>query len=71
MTHSTDVNTYYRWWLQIADYKAPNFEAGGAMQQGMYVPKPELWEKLYDPLYVMLRAMYKKDFQASMDRYTA
>ena len=26
---------------QVADYKAPNFEAGGTMQQGMYVPKGE------------------------------
>ena len=24
---------------QVADYKAPNFEAGGHMQQGMYMPK--------------------------------
>ena len=25
--------------LKVADYKAPNFEASGSMQQGMYVPK--------------------------------
>ena len=25
--------------LQTADYIPPNFEAGGAMQQGTYVPK--------------------------------
>ena len=55
---------------QVADYKAPNFEAGGAMQQGMYVPKGFIWETGYDPLYVALRAMHRKDFQQSMDRYT-
>lgn len=24
---------------EVADYKAPNFESGGNMQQGMYIPK--------------------------------
>ncbi|KAI0233528.1 E3 ubiquitin-protein ligase UBR3 [Lamellibrachia satsuma] len=55
---------------EVADYKAPNFEAGGAMQQGMYVPKGDIWVSSYNPLHVLLRAMYRKDFQASMDRYT-
>lgn len=27
---------------KVADYKAPNFEAGGTMQQGMYMPKGEI-----------------------------
>ena len=33
--------------LQIADYKAPNFEAGGTMQQGMYIPKGNIMERLH------------------------
>ena len=24
---------------EISDYRAPNFEVGGTMQQGMYIPK--------------------------------
>ena len=57
---------------EVAEYRAPNFEVGGgSMQQGMYVPKVSVWERDYDPIYVLLRAMYRRDFQASMDRYTA
>ncbi len=66
-------NTYngqYKWLFQVSDYKAPNFEAGGTMQQGMYVPKGFIWEADFDPLYVALRAMHRRDFQQSMDRYT-
>ena len=40
------------------------------MLQGTYVPKGNIWESDYDPLYVLLRVMYRRDFQASMDRYT-
>ena len=30
----------------------------------------DIWVSSYNPLHVLLRAMYRKDFQASMDRYT-
>ncbi|XP_074659002.1 E3 ubiquitin-protein ligase UBR3-like [Tubulanus polymorphus] len=56
---------------QIGDYKAPNFEAGGGtMQQGMYVPKELVWNEDFDPMYVSLRAVHRRDFQSAMDRYT-
>ncbi|XP_065200275.1 E3 ubiquitin-protein ligase Ubr3-like isoform X2 [Planococcus citri] len=55
---------------QVADYKAPIFEASGNMQQGLYIPKACVWEKLYDPIHVLLRAVQRKDFQNSMDRFT-
>ncbi|XP_070564707.1 E3 ubiquitin-protein ligase UBR3-like [Ptychodera flava] len=55
---------------QVSDYKEPVFEAGG-MQQGMYTPKSEVWEKHYDPLHSILRAVHKRDIQSAMDRYTA
>jgi E3 ubiquitin-protein ligase UBR3 len=54
----------------IADYKAPNFEAGGGMQQGMYVPKAHVWENDFSPIYTLLRAVHRRDFQSAMDRYT-
>ncbi len=41
------------------------------MQQGMYVPKGLIWQYDFDPMYVSLRAMHRKDFQAAMDRYTS
>lgn len=53
----------------VADYRAPNLEASGNMQQGMYAPKPEVWERRYDPLHVLLRSVHRRDFQTSMDRY--
>ncbi|WAQ93484.1 UBR3-like protein [Mya arenaria] len=54
----------------ISHYKAPMFEPGGGLQQGTYVPKDELWEKEFDPVHVLLRAVYKNDFQSAMDRYS-
>ncbi|XP_017759565.1 PREDICTED: E3 ubiquitin-protein ligase UBR3 isoform X2 [Eufriesea mexicana] len=55
----------------VAVYRAPNLEASGNMQQGMYGPKPRLvWEELFDPLHVLLRAAQKGDFQMAMDRFT-
>ncbi|XP_076232510.1 ubr3 ubiquitin ligase isoform X2 [Calliopsis andreniformis] len=54
----------------IAQYRAPNLEASGNMQQGMYGPKPRVWDELFDPLHVLLRAMHRRDFQISMDRFT-
>ncbi|XP_023241163.1 E3 ubiquitin-protein ligase ubr3-like, partial [Centruroides sculpturatus] len=55
---------------KVADYKAPNFEAGGTMLQGMYMPKPEIWKNEYDPIHVLLRAVHRRDYQSSLDRYS-
>ncbi|KAG7208964.1 hypothetical protein KM043_015133 [Ampulex compressa] len=54
----------------VAQYKAPNLEASGNMQQGMYGPKPRVWDELFDPLHVLLRSCHKRDFQVSMERFT-
>lgn len=67
---SVDFFYLSNFFLKVADYKAPNFEASGSMQQGMYVPKAAVWEQLYDPIYVLLRAVHRRDFQTSMDRFT-
>uniref|UniRef100_A0A3B4FFR7 E3 ubiquitin-protein ligase n=1 Tax=Pundamilia nyererei TaxID=303518 RepID=A0A3B4FFR7_9CICH len=55
----------------VADFKAPVFEPGGSMQQGMYTPKAEVWEKEFDPIMVVLRTVYRRDVQSAMDRYAA
>lgn len=55
---------------ECADYRAPALEASGNMQQGMYVPKASVWENHYDPIHVLLRAVHRRDFQNSIDRYT-
>ncbi|XP_052682389.1 E3 ubiquitin-protein ligase ubr3-like [Crassostrea angulata] len=55
---------------EIADYKAPNLESSGGLQQGTYTPKGFVWEREFDPVHVSLRALYKKDIQTALDRYT-
>uniref|UniRef100_A0A8C1Q4D9 E3 ubiquitin-protein ligase n=1 Tax=Cyprinus carpio TaxID=7962 RepID=A0A8C1Q4D9_CYPCA len=52
----------------VADFKAPVFEPGGSMQQGMYTPKGD---KEFDPIMVILRTVYRRDVQSAMDRYSA
>jgi len=59
----------YRVLSDIASYSEPRFEASGNMQQGMYLPKPFVWEKLYDPIYVLLRAVHRREFQTSIERF--
>ncbi|XP_044253038.1 E3 ubiquitin-protein ligase Ubr3 [Tribolium madens] len=56
---------------ELADYKPPILDpSGGNLQQGMYSAKPHVWENLYDPIHVLLRAVHRRDFHTSMDRYT-
>uniref|UniRef100_A0A672SMC3 E3 ubiquitin-protein ligase n=1 Tax=Sinocyclocheilus grahami TaxID=75366 RepID=A0A672SMC3_SINGR len=52
----------------VADFKAPVFEPGGSMQQGMYTPKGD---NEFDPIMVILRTVYRRDVQSAMDRYAA
>ncbi|XP_045478273.1 E3 ubiquitin-protein ligase Ubr3 isoform X3 [Harmonia axyridis] len=54
----------------LADYRAPSMEATGTLQQGMYMPKAQVWEEFFDPIHILLRAVHRRDFQTSMDRYT-
>ncbi|BFY97084.1 hypothetical protein BsWGS_00124 [Bradybaena similaris] len=55
---------------ELAEYKDPNFESGGGLQQGTYVPKASVWEVDFDPVHVSQRAIYRRDMQSAMDRYT-
>ena len=40
------------------------------LDQGLFIPVPDVWEKYYDPLHVLLRAVHRRDFQTSMDRFS-
>uniref|UniRef100_A0A4W3IXI8 E3 ubiquitin-protein ligase n=1 Tax=Callorhinchus milii TaxID=7868 RepID=A0A4W3IXI8_CALMI len=53
----------------VADFKAPVFEPGGSMQQGMYTPKADVWNQEFDPIMVIHRTVYRRDVQSAMDRY--
>ncbi|XP_022907951.1 E3 ubiquitin-protein ligase Ubr3 [Onthophagus taurus] len=56
---------------EVANYKPPALELCGTMQQGQYSPKSSVWDKHFDPIHVLLRAVHRREFQTSMDRYTA
>ena len=60
---------YYRVLTDVADYNEPRFEASGNMQQGMYLPKSRVWEEAYDPVYALLRAVHRREFQTSLQRF--
>lgn len=55
----------------MAFYSGPRSDASGNMQPGMYTPKPLVWEDLFDPIYVLLRAVHRRDFQTSMERFNS
>lgn len=39
------------------------------LEQGLFIPIDDVWEKFYDPLHVLLRAVHRRDFQNSLDRF--
>lgn len=39
------------------------------LEQGLFMPTADVWERYYDPLHVLLRAVHRRDFQNSMDRF--
>ena len=55
---------------EVAQFREPQFEVGGTMQQGMYLPRAHVWEELFDPLYVLLRSVHRRDFQSAIDRFS-
>ena len=53
----------------VAEYSGPRSDQSGNMQPGMYRPKPHVWEELFDPIYVLLRAVHRREFQTSIERF--
>lgn len=64
--HTKNFETFLK---QLSVYKAPS--AGSEnLEQGLFTPIDEVWEQYYDPLHVLLRAVHRRDFQSSLDRFT-
>lgn len=64
--HTKNFETFLK---QLSVYKAPS--AGSEnLEQGLFTPIDEVWEEYYDPLHVLLRAVHRRDFQSSLDRFT-
>lgn len=55
----------------VAEFKGPTLESGGNLSQGMFYPKSYVWENEFDPLHVLLRAVHRRDYQSSMDRFAS
>ncbi|CAG4991843.1 unnamed protein product [Colias eurytheme] len=55
---------------ELSVYRAPP-RGSEALEQGLFVPRPVVWERYYDPLHVLRRAVHRRDFHASMDRFAA
>ncbi|XP_037934520.1 E3 ubiquitin-protein ligase Ubr3 [Teleopsis dalmanni] len=54
---------------ELSVYKAPS-SGSENLEQGLFTPIDDVWEKYYDPLHVLLRAVHRRDFQSSLDRFT-
>lgn len=37
--------------------------------QGYFFPKNEVWEKEYDPMFILYRYTQRRDFQSSLERF--
>ncbi|XP_017113090.1 E3 ubiquitin-protein ligase Ubr3 isoform X2 [Drosophila elegans] len=64
--HTKNFETFLK---KLSVYKAPS-SGSENLEQGLFTPIDEVWEKHYDPLHVLLRAVHRRDFQSSLDRYT-
>ena len=54
---------------EVAEYSGPRSDQSGNMQPGMYKPRAHVWEELFDPIYVLLRAVHRREFQTSIERF--
>ena len=64
------VDLFDRILQETATYSEPRFDpASGNMSQGHYLPKPFVWQDSYDPIHVLLRAVHRKEFQTSIERF--
>lgn len=54
---------------QLSKYKAPS-SGSENLEQGLFTPIDDVWDIFYDPLHILLRAVHRRDFQCSMDRFT-
>ncbi|XP_017085312.1 E3 ubiquitin-protein ligase Ubr3 isoform X2 [Drosophila eugracilis] len=64
--HTKNFETFLK---KLSVYKAPS-SGSENLEQGLFTPIDEVWEKHYDPLHVLLRAVHRRDFQSSLDRFT-
>lgn len=65
--HTRNFEKYLK---QLSIYRPPPVGSEN-LEQGLFMPLPVVWKVYYDPLHVLLRAVHRRDFQNSMDRFSA
>lgn len=65
--HTRNFEKYLK---ELSTYRSPPVGSEN-LEQGLFMPMACVWEKYYDPLHVLLRAVHRRDFQNSMDRFSA
>uniref|UniRef100_A0A2M4A6W9 E3 ubiquitin-protein ligase n=1 Tax=Anopheles triannulatus TaxID=58253 RepID=A0A2M4A6W9_9DIPT len=64
------TRNFERFLKELSIYRSP-LVGSENLEQGLFMPVPEVWEMHYDPLHVLLRAVHRRDFQNSLDRFGA
>lgn len=63
--HTRNFETFLK---SLSTYRSPPVGSEN-LEQGLFMPLPQVWEEYYDPLHVLLRAVHRRDYQNSMDRF--
>ncbi|KAG4079082.1 hypothetical protein HA402_001053 [Bradysia odoriphaga] len=63
--HTRNFDTFLK---ELSNFRRPP-QSSENLEQGLFIPVSAVWEKYYDPLHVLLRAIHRRDFQNSMDRF--
>lgn len=64
------AKNFEKYLKQLSSYRPPPV-GSELLEQGLFIPLPSVWNVYYDPLHVLLRAVHRRDFQNSMDRFSA
>lgn len=64
------ARNFEKYLKQLSTYRPPPVGSEN-LEQGLFIPTPVVWKTYYDPLHVLLRAVHRRDFQNSMDRFSA
>lgn len=65
---NSHTRIFERYLSELSNFKKPTASSEN-LEQGLFIPKADVWERYYDPLHVLLRAVHRRDFQNSMDRF--
>lgn len=65
---NSHTRNFEQYLSELSVFKRPPINSEN-LEQGLFMPIADVWERYYDPLHVLLRAVHRRDFQNSMDRF--